>query len=179
MATWIAHLRIADKLLKILQIDNIDNFIVGNLGPDCGVPNSDWSSFHPSSDISHWKDIETKEIKYQQFYDKYCYSNCVDSFYFGYFIHLLSDVFWSELVLKKKKYKYNEELKKDKNFIWVMKKDWYDLDKKYLLGNELDSYNKLKRINDFPNKYLDYFPKDAFTERIKYIVNYYHYCPKQ
>ncbi|WP_154675007.1 hypothetical protein [Desnuesiella massiliensis] len=35
-------------------------------------------------------------------------------------------------IAKPKKEKYIEEFNKDKNFIWTMKKDWYDIDHIYL-----------------------------------------------
>ena len=49
------HLRIADELLK--HIDNIDEtaFIMGNIAPNSGVPNEDWSEFHPPKTVSHFK----------------------------------------------------------------------------------------------------------------------------
>lgn len=42
MASWMVHLRIADKLLD--QLKNIDEtaFVMGNIAPDSGVPNEDW-----------------------------------------------------------------------------------------------------------------------------------------
>ena len=55
MATWIAHLRIANNLIQELNIQNHIDFIVGNIGPDCGVPNEDWSKFDPPGEISHWR----------------------------------------------------------------------------------------------------------------------------
>ena len=63
MATWITHLRIADKLMSRMDINNPIEFIVGNIGPDSGVPNEDWSRFKPTTEISHWKDDNTKEIQ--------------------------------------------------------------------------------------------------------------------
>ena len=43
MASWIVHLQIAEKLLDLVNEENQIQFIVGNIGPDCGkiVENSD------------------------------------------------------------------------------------------------------------------------------------------
>ena len=53
MASWMVHLRIADKLLdKIPNLSPVE-FIVGNIAPDSGVPNEDWSRFPPDTKTSH------------------------------------------------------------------------------------------------------------------------------
>ena len=51
MATWIAHMRIAEHFMK--KDAALDNalFLVGNIGPDCGVPNEDWSVLRPISSL--------------------------------------------------------------------------------------------------------------------------------
>ena len=56
MASWMIHLRIADKLLDRLDNITTTEFIIGNIAPDSGVPNEDWSAFTPSGDISHFKE---------------------------------------------------------------------------------------------------------------------------
>ena len=53
MASWMAHLRVADKLLDEIGDLPQAHFIVGNIAPDSGEPNEDWSVFIPSTDISH------------------------------------------------------------------------------------------------------------------------------
>jgi hypothetical protein len=41
MATWIAHLRVAENILNEgLKFDKIP-FVVGNIGPDAGMPNEE------------------------------------------------------------------------------------------------------------------------------------------
>ena len=53
MASWMIHLRIADKLLDRLANIEITEFIMGNIAPDSGVPNEDWSVFTPSGDYTN------------------------------------------------------------------------------------------------------------------------------
>lgn len=55
MASWMIHLRIADRLLD--QIPGLDEtaFVIGNIAPDSGVPNADWSAYSPPKDVSHYK----------------------------------------------------------------------------------------------------------------------------
>lgn len=66
MATWIAHLRIAENILKKGYGFEPKAFAVGNIGPDSGVPNEDWSNFDPPKKITHWMG-EDKKINAQGF----------------------------------------------------------------------------------------------------------------
>lgn len=52
MASWMIHLRIADQLLdnRIVGFD-MSAFLLGNIGPDSGVPNAEHSILeHITSD---------------------------------------------------------------------------------------------------------------------------------
>lgn len=177
MATWIAHLRVAEKLLnKDYNIDK-EAFIVGNIGPDLGVPNEDWSSFDPPTAITHWND-ENDIIQPERFYDKYLRNKKMDnkeySFKLGYYIHLLTDVEWTKLHKKQKENEeYRRNLEEDKNFIWIVKKDWYGHDFIYVENYKESIFHTVfKHIENVPD-YLDYFPKGAFTRQVKYIRDYY------
>ncbi len=139
MATWIAHLRIAENILK--NMDDLDSiaFILGNVGPDSGVPNEDWSSFNPPKKITHWIN-EENNIDAERFFDRYLKNNLMEyskySYVLGYYIHLLTDIEWSKFFNEKKKNAlYNKKLKEDASFIWTIKKDWYGLDFLYLEKN--------------------------------------------
>jgi hypothetical protein len=179
MATWIAHLRVAENLLNKGYNFAPEAFVVGNIGPDSGVPNEDWSNFDPPKKITHWSE-DGKKINVQGFWDKYLSNEKIEesdeafSFKIGYFVHLLTDIEWSKLFEEKKKEAlYKEGLEKDKNFIWVIKKDWYGLDYLYLEKNPTSIFNTLFRnITSVPD-YLDYFPKGAFEKQVKYITEFY------
>ncbi|WP_248403576.1 hypothetical protein [Butyrivibrio fibrisolvens] len=56
MASWMVHLRIADELLTRIKGLNEETFILGNIAPDSGVPNKDWSSFTPPGNVTHYRD---------------------------------------------------------------------------------------------------------------------------
>ena len=70
MATWIAHMRIAEYFMNHNEHLNNNEFLVGNLGPDCGVPNEDWSKFTPDNKVTHWK-LDGKNIDAEDFKNKY------------------------------------------------------------------------------------------------------------
>jgi hypothetical protein len=179
MATWIAHLRVAENILSKGYNFDREAFVVGNIGPDSGVPNEDWSSFDPPKKITHWEG-EGKEIDAEGFWDKYLSGKETEdsheafSFKIGYFVHLLTDIEWFKLYNEKKKEAlYKEGLEKDPNFIWIIKKDWYGLDYLYLEKNP-DSvfYTIFKNVTRVPD-YLDYFPSGAFEKQVKYITEFY------
>ena len=105
MATWIVHLRIADRLLDCLEGIAQTQFVVGNIAPDSGLPNADWTAYTPDSRVSHFRinrDGEPKEINVQAFLDRYfsegqrqAYNVEEYSFFLGYLIHLLTDQEWA------------------------------------------------------------------------------------
>ena len=55
MASWMVHLRVAESLLSKIANLSETEFIVGNIAPDSGVPNEDWSVFTPNTTVSHFK----------------------------------------------------------------------------------------------------------------------------
>ncbi|WP_346914450.1 zinc dependent phospholipase C family protein [Clostridium sp.] len=177
MATWIAHLRIAENILR--NVDDLDStaFILGNVGPDSGVPNEDWSSFNPPKTITHWIN-EENNIDAEKFFNKYIKNNSMEypkySYVLGYYIHLLTDIEWSKFFDEKKKNAlYNKKLKEDASFIWTIKKDWYGLDFLYLEKNPNFIFHTIfKNIDQVPD-YLDYFPEGALMKQVKYITEYY------
>ncbi len=177
MATWITHLRIAENILK--NMDDLDSiaFILGNVGPDSGVPNEDWSSFNPPKKITHWIN-EENNIDAVRFFDRYLKNNLMEyskySYVLGYYIHLLTDIEWSKFFNEKKKNAlYNKKLKEDASFIWTIKKDWYGLDFLYLEKNPNFIFHTIfKNIDEVPD-YIDYFPKGALMKQVKYITEYY------
>ncbi len=179
MATWIAHLRIGENILNRGYNFKPIPFIVGNIGPDSGVPNEDWSNFNPPKKVTHWFDNENK-ISAERFYEKYLNDEKIKedkerySFLMGYYIHLLTDIEWSSFYeQKKQEVLYRDSLKNDPNFIWTIKKDWYGLDYLYLDKHKDCIFHTLfKKIREVPD-YLDYFPDGAFEKQVKYITSFY------
>lgn len=68
MATWITHFRIAENILKVREDLDTEAFVVGNIGPDSGVPNEDWSNFDPPKIITHWYCKNDKSINSEGFF---------------------------------------------------------------------------------------------------------------
>ena len=55
MASWMVHLRIADILLDRIEGLDMNAFVLGNIAPDSGVPNEDWSVFTPPGNVTHFR----------------------------------------------------------------------------------------------------------------------------
>ncbi|MDF2506068.1 MAG: hypothetical protein K0R06_3563, partial [Clostridium sp.] len=85
-------------LLEEFDFLDVQSFLVGNIGPDSGVPNEDWSEFSPPKVISHWYDkagrIDSEDFRVKYLSDTSKYTAIEKSFYLGYYTHLLSDIEW-------------------------------------------------------------------------------------
>lgn len=172
------HLRVGDRVFEQLFDILPHEFIVGNIAPDCGVPNEDWSVFTPSKEISHFKTDDGDIEQAENFANKYLYGRSHTkeefSFYLGYYVHLVTDVLWYKRIYQMTKEKFWEQFEKDKEFIWEVKRDWYDLDFRFLRSNpDFWPFDELKKAKEFKNSYMEEFDESAFADRIKYIVEFY------
>lgn len=181
MASWMVHLRIADKLLdRIPDISPIE-FIVGNIAPDSGVPNEDWSAFSPPTSISHFKSegqkADPRAFAAKYFTPEQChnYNSRQFGFYLGYLTHLITDVLWSEQIVHPTLNKYAKADAPDReSFIWKIKEDWYDLDFKFLRDHPgFRTFRVYLGAVGFRNDFMEEFAEDAFDNRRQYITEFY------
>lgn len=181
MASWMVHLRIADKLLDNIPGLSPVDFIVGNIAPDSGVPNADWSAFSPSTKISHFKTTSNKAdpdafaAKYWTEEKRDSYDPRQYAFFLGYLTHLLTDVAWVEEIYYPSKVKFADLLASDPdNFIWRLKEDWYDLDFKYLRDHPgFRAFRAYLGAVGYRNTFMEEFSADAFDNRRMYITDFY------
>lgn len=185
MASWMIHLRVAEGLIEKLHIENETEFIVGNIAPDSGEPNEDWTVFTPNGFVSHFRketEDNRKVICEENYIGKYYtpelraeYSKKQDEFYLGYLTHLLTDKLWIRDITDPTKEKFPEEFARNEGeFWWRIKADWYDLDKLYLKYNpDFKAFKTYAGAEGFVNTYLDFFAEMAFDNRRKYITEFY------
>lgn len=179
MASWMVHLRVADKLYNIIENLSEKEFIVGNIAPDSGEQNVDSTVFTPSRDISHFITKDSCKLPNpEKFYREYIRGKELErkkySFYLGYYCHLLTDMFWEEDVYTPIKQRYRGEILNSKNLYKSIDKDCYDLDHMFLINHpSFRSYKILKDSKNFVNEYLGFFSNVAIFNRIKYICDYY------
>ena len=178
MATWMIHLRIADKLLDAIPDLSPIEFIMGNMAPDSGIPNEDWSAFSPSTALSHYrqdKGTGKKVIDIHRYVEEFftpelqkSYNEQQYSFYLGYYTHLLTDMLWSDLVAWPLRQKYP-------NATWdEIKEDWYDQDFRYIQTHPgFRAFRAYLGSVGFVNRYMDFFDPDAFDNRREYITSFY------
>ena len=184
MASWMIHLRIADGLLD--RIPGLDEtaFVMGNIAPDSGVPNEDWSAYSPPKDISHYKVKRGNESVFDldRFITEHfspelicSYSLREFSFFLGYYAHLLTDMEWIKEVLRPSFAAHPDKAEKDRTaFVWELKRDWYDMDFRYLKEHpDFRAFRIYEQSDGFRNDLMDIFSEDAFCTRRKYICGYY------
>lgn len=185
MATYMAHLRVAEEINKYLNLHE-ESFITGSMAPDSMTPNEDRTVFTPSKPVTHFFDdkipkIDTININSEIFYDTYLRNRKVDFtnkeyiFLLGYYVHLLTDISWAKMhcTLRAEDEEYNNKLNENPDFIEVAKKDWYGIDFKYIRDNEDNLFHRvITKIKDIPD-YLDFFPKGAFMKKVEFIKWFY------
>ena len=176
LATWVTHFRITEELLKKeLTVSKID-FLVGNIGPDCGLIGEDGKPT-PPKETTHFE-IEGK-INSDSFYQQYLCDERESSlsefsYYLGYYIHLVTDEKWIEFTNQKKKEKVFKEILNTPKYTPLVKRDWYGLDFLYLKNHKDNIFwTEFQHITDFP-EYLDFFPQGQTLEQIRNITNFYH-----
>ena len=184
MASWMVHLRIAEKLLSHLIKPDETAFIIGGMAPDSGVPNADWTEFHPPKSVSHFQ-TKTENghfIDLAAFRERYFSRPLIDAysprqffFFLGYYVHLLTDVRWSEAVyapiLEEHRNAYRENRRE---LLRAVKEDWYDLDFLFLEQHpDFRAFSIYENAVGFENDLMDLFGRDAFDDRRRYICSFY------
>ena len=178
MASWMIHLRIADKLLDRIPGLSPIEFIMGNMAPDSGVPNEDWTAFSPSTAVSHFRTDDgtgKKEIQLDTYLNGYftpeqraAYNERQYGFYLGYYVHLLTDCLWSDKIA------YPAVKQFGKENMAQIKENWYALDFLYLRNRPgFRAFRAYLGSVGFVNTYLDFFAPDAFDNRREYITSFY------
>ena len=189
MATWITHLRIAEKLLARIPDLDPGAFAVGNIAPDSGIPDENWETFTPPPKVSH---LATRPFRYEEafepadppwrladldFYRRYLAEPAEGkrfAFRLGYFFHLVTDNLWEIEVGRPTIRRFAAEFAADEKFIWEVKRDWYGLDFEHVRAHPDALFWKVFLNCAHDEAYtLDYMPADAVQQRIAYIQELY------
>lgn len=173
MATWIIHLRIAEKLIDIFPSLRRTEFIVGNIAPDSGRVQDDGITYVPSKSVSHFY-IDGK-ITPSLFEKKYL-SPAPDamrdakrlSFCLGYLAHLVTDAVWSDgPIMRNAKEKCGALWESDRSAAAeLIKRDWYDLDFLYLEKHpDFEPLRIFAAARGFENIYIAEYGHDDFDKK--------------
>lgn len=180
MASWLTHLRIAEKIKQ--KIDGIDlpYFLMGSIAPDSGVPDESDRNYIPSKEVTHMryeKDDNEKDMDESAFYKSYLIperlmtrSDSSRSFLWGYYFHLIADKLWLEDYFRPLKARFeSEEEKKDADFVDFIREEMFALDFEYLkehgpgLVEELKGFDgNINAFYEFDTEYI-YGCKDRIT----------------
>jgi hypothetical protein len=136
MASWIVHLRIAEKLLGFFAELDPARFAVGNITPDSGIPDEKWEKFTPPPEITHFHNPASRyrDLADLDFYRRHLLplrgskDGGLVSFRVGYFCHLITDNLWAREIGRPTMKQHAAEFAADNDFIWEVKNDWYGLD---------------------------------------------------
>lgn len=176
MATWIGHLRIAEKLFEMIPGFDETAFTFGSLAPDSGKPNADWSEFDPPKEVTHFLHRGDGEDKIHDltFYRQYVAQAGPDnlsfySFVWGYFFHLLCDNLWMRLIWETTQTEWASRTAGDHQFVWVIKKDWYGLDHHYLRDPPDCSFWRVFAVMPNPPTYLPFLSEEALHHSLNHI----------
>ncbi|XXM72532.1 zinc dependent phospholipase C family protein [Lysinibacillus sphaericus] len=169
------HFRIAEELLKTELSVSRMGFLIGNIGPDCGLIDKDGVP-HPPKKITHFKG--EGKIDAEAFYNEYLrdvseFDTEEFSYYLGYYIHLVTDQEWLKILADKKKEKVYQDILNSPDYARIVKKDWYGQDFLYLKQHQ-DSifWTDFQHIDDFP-EYLNFFRNGQTIEQIRNITEFY------
>lgn len=185
MASWVIHLRVAQGVYRQLGLKYIDEFILGNIAPDSGLPRADGSGYQPDAAVSHFRSIDAngiKDVHEEIFIERYYtdahrrdYDGGTDSFFLGYLAHLLTDKLWAEEIAYGAKNMFPDLFAGDRDAFWKkIKRDWYDMDFMYLRDNpDFEAFRIYENMKDLRNRYVDFFSRDAFEKRREYITAFY------
>lgn len=179
MATWIAHLRIAENLLGLFPDLDPAGFAVGNIAPDSGIPDEKWEIFSPPLEVTHLISSGDWRCADMEFYRRYLLPLRCDpnqgpvSFRIGYFFHLLTDNIWDARINRPVRKRWEAQFAADKGFIWEVKKDLYGLDFIYV-RNHPDCLFWRVFLNARPGTgELDFLPLEAVRQRVEFIQQDY------
>ena len=201
MAEWVSHLIVADRVLERLPWLMRHEFCVGNIAPDCNLPNEDWSDWVPSRQVTHWMSAARKTASdSSRFCEEYILgrrdkikSKEELSFLLGYYSHLITDAEMQRMTRDEKRVAAAwERIKKlpeimelaagmEENWDNVKKlmpperqKDFHVIEREYLDQHPNSGYfTEIKDLTEFPD-YIDYLPKGAIPLKAKYM----YYMPE-
>jgi hypothetical protein len=182
MGTWISHLRIAENLLQHFpDLDEV-TFAFGNLSPDSGIPNADWTEFNPPKEITHFLQKGEGEhaihdlVYYRQYLADVNPKEDIKlySFRLGYFFHLIYDIIWAKRVWAATQQQFKPLFEKGhKQAVSAIKDDWYGLDQLYVRDHSGHIFWRVIMTNPYPASYLPFVKVEALHHQYDHIRKFY------
>ena len=187
MASWLTHLRVAERIKqKVSEID-FQYLIIGSIAPDSGVPDESRMDYTPSKDITHCKyqnDSCIADMNETVFFDSYLVpekimirSDNTRSFLWGYYFHLITDKLWLEECFRPFQKSYENEFQNpDKDFVNLIREEMFSLDFEYIKEKGPMLINELNNFDGSINFFYE-FDSDYIYECKNRIVEFYSAKP--
>ena len=178
MATWLAHLRVAELISAELRAPWLSepDFLAGNGAPDCGIPVP--GGFDPPKEVTHWTQRGKGHCDYERFYREMIAGKSHDphtlSFLLGYYCHLIADILWVRRVNEPCKELHRELYAADRaEYYRRVKPEWYANDHLYLREHpDCRVFRKFCKIADYPVNCLPYYGSDYVERQIRNIQQF-------
>lgn len=182
MATWIVHLRIAERLLAELPGLDEAAFALGNIAPDSGIPDEKWEHFDPPPRVTHFQ-IEDHPL-YRSADLRFFRENlsplrtvepdsALFSIRLGYFFHLVTDNLWYQQVGRPAWQCWRAEFGDDSAFWDEIKGDWYGLDHAYVRAHPDSIFWRVFVNCRYERDDLPFLPPAAVRRQMAYIQDWY------
>lgn len=182
MGTWISHLRVAENVLgHFPELDKV-TFTFGNLSPDSGIPNENWTQFDPPKEVTHFLRKGEGEhaihdlVYYQQYLANINPRDDIKlySFRLGYLFHLICDIMWARRIATTTKKEFKQLFEeKPKEAVGIIKDDWYGLDQLYVRNHPESNFWTVIMANPNPSSYLPFVKDKALHQLYAHIRKYY------
>jgi hypothetical protein len=182
MATWIVHLRIAERLLAWLPGLDEAAFALGNIAPDSGIPDEKWEHFDPPPRVTHFqiKDHASLRSADLRFFRENLAplrgtkpDPALFSIRLGYFLHLVTDNLWYQQVARPAWETWRAGFNDDAAFWDEIKGDWYGLDHAYVRAHTDSLFWRVFIHCRYERDDLPFLPPAAVRRQMAYIQDWY------
>ena len=206
MASWMMHFRVADALLNAGILEGfspeaVTAFVLGNVAPDSGSPTPD-GGYSPNKNTSHFmkrfEGVPTgqnpERCDPEGFAQTWLVPSLADhdpvafAFYTGYLCHLVTDNAWVRDFIYPAKVQFahlrltdgRETPEGVARFYAFLKQTWYNTDFLYIRRYpNLPAYHSFLAATDVENRFLPFFPADAFETKRTEIREFYKKHPSE
>jgi len=159
MASWLTHLRVAERIKQRISEIEFQYFLLGSIAPDSGIPWDERSiSYNPSKEATHYKKKKADgsvEIDEALFFEKYLMpekimtrSDGTRSFLWGYYFHLITDKLWLEQIFLPYRDSFMRiEESSEEEFVKLIRTEMAALDFEYIKKNGIKLLDELRDSN--------------------------------
>lgn len=201
MASWMIHFRVAQAMLDRGALGEdperalSEAFALGNVAPDSGAPTPE-GGYSPNKNTSHFMrrfegvpaGQNPERCDPRGFAEEWVApaltgdDTVAAAFYLGYLCHLVTDNAWVRDFIYPAKERFAHLRLTDgvetpegvARFYAFLKRDWYDMDFLYIKRHpDLPAYRLFLGAEDVENRYLPFFPADAFAVKRQEIGAFY------